>query len=197
MINLIGKLKLFWLVVILMVLNSCSQGGRSTIELEIISIKPDPIVGQVATVAFTVTSIYDESATISTRLFDTAIGYYPDTEVFWEGTLTANKSQEFLWTICVLNPGRWRLDIGAESPKKNGDGQTRYIDSDFNHAEVAKYFEGPAEIVITVDPTLIVPVGDTPTLVPDKNKEDDTTINPIIEPQIILSQECLEADSQP
>ena len=194
MINLISKLKLLWLLVILTVLNSCNQGGRSPIELEIISIEPDPIVGQVATVAFAVTSIYDVSATISTRLFDTAIGHYPDIEVFWEGTLTANESQEFLWTMCVLNPGRWRLDIGVESPEKYGDGQTRYIDSDFAHAEVAKYFEGPAKVTRLVT---VFPIEDTPTFTSEENQVENITANSTMEPQILLSQECLEANSQP
>lgn len=191
-----NKSKIFWLIATI-ALSSCNQGLRSPIELKIVAIEPKPIVGQVSTVTFTVTSNYITPATISTRLFDTEIGYYPETEIFWEGTLKANESQEFLWTICILNSGRWQFDIGIESPEKLGDGEQRFIDSDFNHAEVAKYFEGPSEIVITIDPTQIVPVRDTPTLVPDENQVDDIVTNPPIKPVNILSEECLETKSQP
>lgn len=199
MINKKARRKLLGLLITIIILVSCNQGPRSGVELEIISIEPEPIVGQVATVTFEITTNYSSPATISTRFFDTAIGInnYPEMKNFWDGSLTANESRKFFLTVCVLNPGIWQLNIDVVTPEKLGDGEQRFIESDFDHAEVARYFEGPSEIIITVDPTLIVPPRDTPTLIPNDNQDENGMIRPTVEPVINLSQECLEADSQP
>ncbi len=193
MTNLVYSLKTTWFLILVTILVSCSQGPNSGVDLQIISIKPEPIVGQVATVIFTITSNYSTSATISTRLFDTAIGYYPEPQTLWEGSLVADESQEFLWTICVLNPGRWQLDIGVITPEKLGDGEQRFIESDFAGAEVARYFEEPAEVTRLA--TVISTENASTHIPPETEEVIISTSTP--EPPTNLSQECLTADSLP
>ena len=182
--------KPLFLFLITLLLGSCTQGGRPPVHLRITSIDPEPVVGQVSSVTFTVTPDFNLSeATISTRFFDTALGYYPKAEPFWSGDLIANETQEFTWNICVLNSGRWQLDIDilATSPEGYGDGERRYIDSDYDSAEIKRQTEGPAEVTRLV--TTIIPGGNS-----SANEDAYASSG---EPVFNVSSECLATHTQP
>ena len=88
----------------------------STAPLQItnISVTPDPIIGQIATLRVEVISKYDEpNAAIIIDLPPgiKLMGGNP----LWEGSLKANQPQTHEISICVLYEGNWRLDIETYS----------------------------------------------------------------------------------
>ena len=98
---------------LILFLNACTP-STAPLQLTDISISPDPIIGQTATLHIEVMSKYDEPD--AAIIVDLPPGVkLMDGELLWEGSLTANQPQSHELSICVLYEGDWRLWMAAQS----------------------------------------------------------------------------------
>ena len=137
----------FWLVailgLILVTVNACSP-PQVPLKITDISVHPDPVIGQVATLHVEVMSTKDEPDT--SILIDLPPGVkLMKGELLWEGSLTANQPQTYEISFCVLYQGDWRLNIETYSliPPNSG-----YEDSETLH------------LIATADTVRVVPGGE-------------------------------------
>ena len=94
-------------------LSACTPPGFP-LKIRGISVSPEPIIGQVATLHVEVMSTDDEpDATILIELPEGV--KLVDGDLMWQGTLTANQPLTHEVSICVLYEGDWRLRIVAHS----------------------------------------------------------------------------------
>jgi hypothetical protein len=97
----------------LLVLSACTQASFP-IEITRVTVMPDPVVGQVATLRVEVVSSENEpDATILVEL-PAGVKLMEGT-LTWKGSLTANQPQVHELSICVLYEGDWRLWLQAHS----------------------------------------------------------------------------------
>ena len=104
----------FLLLGTLLVLLSACTPATAPLQLTDISISPDPVIGQIATLHIEVMSKYDEPD--AAIIVDLPPGVkLMDGELLWEGSLKANQPQTHEISICVLYEGDWRLWIATSS----------------------------------------------------------------------------------
>lgn len=107
-----------WLLALLLAVLWLLVGGctppTAPLRITDISVTPDPIIGQTATLRVEVMSKYDEpNAAI---IIDLPPGVkLMDGDLLWEGSLKANQPKTHEISICVLYEGDWRLWIAAQS----------------------------------------------------------------------------------
>lgn len=114
---------------ILCLLGACNT-TQGPLEITDISVSPDPVIGQTATLHVEVMSRRDEPNT--TILIDLPPGVkLMKGDLTWEGSLTADQSQSYEVAICVLYEGDWNVWIYAGSERNDGpspdDGETLHI----------------------------------------------------------------------
>jgi len=135
--------KLFGMLgLLILFLNACTP-SIAPLQITDISISPDPIIGQTATLHIEVMSKYDEPD--AAIIVDLPPGVkLMDGELLWEGSLTANQPQTHELSLCVLYEGDWRLNIETYSIfPENGS----YEDSETLH------------LITTGDTVRVVPGG--------------------------------------
>ena len=121
-----------WLFEVLFLLLFCLTACTSPqgpLEITDISVSPDPVIGQTATLHVEIMSRRDEPDT--TILIDLPPGVkLMKGDLTWKGSLTANQPQSYEVAICVLYEGDWRLNIETYSliPPNSG-----YEDSETFH----------------------------------------------------------------
>jgi hypothetical protein len=99
---------------ILVTLTACERPPEAPLQITDISVHPDPVIGQTATLRVEVTSPDDEKDV-------TLIVTLPDGvklmsgELEWNGSLIAGQPQSYEFALCVLYEGDWRLHISTYS----------------------------------------------------------------------------------
>jgi hypothetical protein len=122
----------------ILVLSACTPPSFP-IEITVITVSPDPIIGQVATLHVEVMSTEDEPDT--TILIELPEGVkLMDGDLMWHGSLTANEVQAHEVSICVLYEGDWELWIEAHSQLSENssyeDAETLHLQSTTESARV-------------------------------------------------------------
>ncbi len=126
------------LFVILWLPAGCAVPPTAPLRITDISVAPEPVIGQTATLRVEVMSKYDEP--------DAAIAIYlpPGVklmggDILWEGSLKANQPQTHEISICVLYEGNWRLNIETYSrlseTSSYGDSEVLHIITSGNTAK--------------------------------------------------------------
>lgn len=118
-----------WLAWLLVLLSACTS-PQGPLEITDISVSPDPVIGQTATLHVEIMSRRDEPDT--TILIDLPPGVkLMKGDLTWEGSLTANQSQSYEVAICVLYEGDWKVWVYVGSERNDGpspdDGETLHI----------------------------------------------------------------------
>ncbi len=132
---------------LLLALAMLAVGGctttRGPLIIRDVSVKPEPLIGQTATLHVEFISRRDEpEATIG-------IGLTPgvklmEGELLWEGPLKANQPQSHEIEICVLYEGHWLVWLTANSDGAkdtgpgNVDGEILHITTTADSAQVAR-----------------------------------------------------------
>lgn len=149
------------LACVIIALGACSPPSFP-LEITEISVLPEPILGQVATLHIAVMSTKDEPD--ATILVDLPEGVkLVEGELVWKGSLTANQVQTHEVSICVLYEGDWRLWI--ETYSRISDTST-YEDAETLH--IISLNES-AQAILGSDYTLAQPPGgfQVPTPLPE------------------------------
>ncbi len=112
---------------ILITLTACES---KPLEVTDVSVHPDPVIGQTATLRVEIMSINDEKdVTIIVTLPDGVKLMSGDLE--WKGSLIANQPQTHELDLCVLYEGEWGLFISTYSTftptSSYGDSEILYI----------------------------------------------------------------------
>ena len=115
---------------ILVTLTACERPPEAPLQITDISVHPDPIIGQTATLRVEIMSIDDEKdVTIIVTLPDGV--KLMSGELEWKGSLIANQPQAHELELCVLYEGHWSLFISTYSTltatSSYGDSDILYI----------------------------------------------------------------------
>ena len=118
------------LLVIGLILATLTACESKPLEVTDISVHPDPVIGQTATLRVEIMSINDEKdVTINITLPDGVKLMSGDLE--WKGSLIANQPQAHELELCVLYEGDWSLYISTYSQyaptSSYGDAEMLYI----------------------------------------------------------------------
>jgi len=103
-----------WLFGVLLLLLSACNTSSGPLRITDISVHPDPVIGQTATLHVEVMSTKDEPDITIWIELPPGVKLMSG-NLMWEGSLSANQPQSHEVDICVLYEGDWRLDIGAYS----------------------------------------------------------------------------------
>jgi hypothetical protein len=123
------KSKLETLLVIGLILITLTACEGKPLQVTDVSVHPDPIVGQTATLRVEIMSIDDEKdVTIIVTLPDGV--KLMSGELEWKGSLIANQPQTHELDLCVLYEGDWSLYISTYSTIPPND---RYGDAEILH----------------------------------------------------------------
>ncbi|MBK6645082.1 MAG: hypothetical protein IPG44_04905 [Anaerolineales bacterium] len=124
---------------ILVTLTACERPPEAPLQITDISVHPDPVIGQTATLRVEVTSPDDEKDV-------TLIVTLPDGvklmsgELEWNGSLIAGQPQIYEFALCVLYEGDWRLHISTYSTltptSSYGDSETLHLIATIDTAQV-------------------------------------------------------------
>ena len=118
------------LLVIGLILATLTACESKPLEVTDISVHPDPVIGQTATLRVEIMSINDEKdVTINITLPDGVKLMSGDLE--WKGSLIANQPQAHELELCVLYEGEWGFFISTYSQyaptSSYGDSEILYI----------------------------------------------------------------------
>jgi hypothetical protein len=111
-----------------LLLGACTQ-SQAPLRIKDISVMPDPVIGQTATLTVEFVSTNDELDVSFWIELPPGVKHMGG-ELTWEGSLTANQPQSHEISICVLYEGDWALDIGVWSQLSETSG---YQDSEVLH----------------------------------------------------------------
>jgi hypothetical protein len=119
----------FWHVINLCVcaalwLSACGQAGVP-LQITNVSVSPEPIVGQIVTLTVEIMSTHDEPDVTFTLNTLEEYGnklHLVSGEPEWAGSLTANQTQAFQFSVCVWEEGSWPIRISAISRLPDGNG---------------------------------------------------------------------------
>ncbi len=114
---------------ILITLTACERPPEIPLQITNISVHPDPILCQIATLHIETMSIYDESNVTIWVVLPEGVELVSGS-LEWQGSLTANHSQSHELSIRVTQEGDWRLRIGAFSTFSANNG---YQDTETLH----------------------------------------------------------------
>jgi hypothetical protein len=98
---------------ILVAINACSP-PKFPLQITDISVNPDPVIGQTATLHVEVMSTEDEPDTSIYVLLPKGVRLVEGQDS-WKGSLKANEPQTLDLGICVLYDGDWRIEVIATS----------------------------------------------------------------------------------
>lgn len=118
------------LLVIGLILTTLTACESKPLEVTDISVHPDPVIGQTATLRVEIMSINDEKdVTINITLPDGVKLMSGDLE--WKSSLIANQPQAHELELCVLYEGDWELYISTYSQyaptSSYGDAETLHL----------------------------------------------------------------------
>ena len=117
------------LLVIGLILATLTACESKPLEVTDISVHPDPVIGQTATLRVEIMSINDEKdVTINITLPDGV--KLMSGELEWKGSLIANQPQAHELELCILYEGDWNLYISTYSTIQSND---RYGDAEILH----------------------------------------------------------------
>ncbi len=107
-----------WLPALLFVMlwlpAGCAVPPTAPLRITDISVAPEPVIGQTATLRVEVMSKYDEPD--AAIIIDLPQGVkLMGGDILWEGSLKANQPQTHEISICVPYEGDWRLWMAAQS----------------------------------------------------------------------------------
>jgi hypothetical protein len=132
---------LFTLALILLLSSACAP--QAPLQITDISVTPDPLIGQTATLHIEVMSKFDEPE--AAIIVDLPPGVkLMGGDLLWEGSLTANQPQSHEISLCVIYEGDWRLNIETYSIQAEN---SSYSDSETLH------------LITTRDTVRVVPGG--------------------------------------
>ncbi len=101
---------LFLLILLLTACTPAPVSHRYLLFFTEITVSPDPLIGQVATLHLEFISDYDQPLTTVDIYLPKGIQLVKG-ELAWKGSLTANQPQTHDISICVSYPGEWWIDI--------------------------------------------------------------------------------------
>ena len=95
-------------------LTACETPPQFPLKITDISVRPDPLMGQTATLHVEVMSTRDEPDAAIIISLPPGVKLMRG-ELLWEGSLTANQPQTHEISLCVLYEGDWELNIETYS----------------------------------------------------------------------------------
>ncbi|MBK9208348.1 MAG: hypothetical protein IPL71_08625 [Anaerolineales bacterium] len=129
---------LLMLGLILATLTACERPPETPLQITDISVHPDPIIGQTATLRVEIMSIDNEKdVTIIVTLPDGM--KLMSGELEWKGSLIANQPQAHEFELCVLYEGDWELHVSTYSTtliESYGDSDTLILITSANTVRV-------------------------------------------------------------
>lgn len=132
------------LCLIVVALVGC-MSQRSLVKVINVSAFPDPIVGQVVTLRVEVLATVDGTDARIDIVLPDEINLVAG-DLTWYGDLTANQPQVHEISICVLQPGIWRIATGTHATFDSkrvgsGDGGDVYVESTANSGRIMSVAE--------------------------------------------------------
>ncbi|HNB55054.1 MAG TPA: hypothetical protein PK530_24100 [Anaerolineales bacterium] len=99
------------LFLLILLLTACAPAPSSTLlKFTEITVSPDPLIGQVATLHLEFISDYDQPLATVDIYLPEGIKLVKG-NLAWKGSLTANQTQTHEIAICTSYPGEWWIDI--------------------------------------------------------------------------------------
>lgn len=124
-------------------LAGCTGAPLSSLRIEDVTISPDPVVGQWATVSVQVKSGLDEPDVEFSKVLGPLDTLTSDFEVIWTGKIEENGEQTIQFPICITHEGKWGLVVNIRASSGMGDGRFYKITSDFESATYIDRAEEP------------------------------------------------------
>jgi hypothetical protein len=155
------------LLVIGLILVTLTACEGKPLQVTDVSVYPDPVIGQTATLRVEIMSIDDEKdVTIIVTLPDGV--KLMSGELEWEGSLIASQPQTHEFELCVLYEGNWSLYISTYSTipptDSYGDAEMLHLITNGNTVKVIpgkKYHvTQPSEKMVLPTPLPIIPPAD-------------------------------------
>ena len=115
---------------ILVILTACERPPEAPLQITDISVHPDPVIGQTATLRVEITSLDDEKDVTIIVTLPNGVKLMSG-KLEWKGSLIAGQPQSHEFALCALYEGDWRLHISTYSTltptSSYGDSETFHL----------------------------------------------------------------------